>query len=188
MRHDAWSTNVGIHDLVIEVDLNFDGQNDILLFDGAHMNPMSTHDWFRRYELFLQVDGRLVHVPSFSNLCNPHLDVERQRIVTSALSFIFEEGIEGVKGRRGCSFGSRIYEFVGQELVMIGEADLDRRERLLINGVWQEFELCGERTADGWMLCNDYGEDDLMAYERIFGENPYWHLRIYHADPSTWHE
>ena len=187
IHHDPWDTDITVNNLVIEIDLTFDGYNDILLFDGNHLPPWQTHDWFRRYAMFTQRDGRFEYVPSFSNICVPHLDLYHRRIVTSAITTTRlgwdDEYVDT------CQFGSAIYEFINDEWILMGTLSWDHEERLLINGQWQERQLCGTRNAGSFELCKGFTEEDLQLYERIFGEHPYWRrIGAFHWDIATWYK
>ena len=62
MHHDGCDPTVTINDLVVEVDLTFDGRNDILLFErNQSMNTMAR---YRCYRLFLEGEDQLEYVPS----------------------------------------------------------------------------------------------------------------------------
>ena len=196
IRHEVTGPSVTIDDVVIEVDLTFNGQQDVLLFSGYHYGVATGNQYspsFRHYEMFLQREDGLEHIPSFANICSPHLDVENRRLMASGRRVRATWGIhEGRSG--GCTTGSRVYAFMNQEWNMVGELIIEpwgaHRERLLIGDRWQERELCvriGHEDEEN-VFCEGYGQDDFILYERIFGEHPYWHLRHFHGAPPSWHE
>ena len=194
LRHDVHSSSVTVNDLVIEADLTFNGQNDLVLFSGYQFGvPDSQAGYsFRQYELFLQRGGGLEHVPSFANICSPYLDRENERLM--ALGRMVRSPFN--QDERGCVPGTRVYEFISNEWNMVGELFTEagglRRERLLVDGVWQERELCMrvtfEEDDESRELCEDHNEDDIILYERIFGENPFWRRDLQPWNFPTWYE
>jgi len=170
-RNESYSLATTVYDVVREVDLNFDGQNDILLSRGIRMYMSCTR--FNLYHAFLQLDDQLVYMPSFSNICSPSFDFDRenQRILAARM-------VDGT-----CHHDGRMmYELIGHEWVLTGDLIIrnmveDRRyitERLMVNGQWQEWELCYKRrTSDGFELCEDT-EEQALLYERIYGEDSFW--------------
>ena len=187
LHHPSYPpTQPGIHRIVVEVDINFDGLNDVLLFQGAIGNSA-----WRNYYAYLQLDGALVEV-EFPG--NPWLDWERE-IVLSAY-------------RSGAAWHAwQEHVWVDNELVTVAILERDAREigvtpenlregyrliifteKLLVNDQWQERELC-IYMSDDWSyheVCNveDY---DVSLYQEIFGINPRWDQR-FHTGPATWHE
>jgi len=182
MRHDIRDSSVTVNDVVIEVDLNFDGRNDILLSRGISMT--TTCSRFRTYNAFLQMDDQLAYMPSFSTICSPYLDRENQRILA----------VQRV-GETCSHVGNRMYELIDHEWVLFRELVFgnrieDRRyvtERMMVNGQWQERELCYRRrhTGDRTELCED-NEHNALLYEQIFGEYSYWDFEWNHRIPAPW--
>ena len=176
LHHYSW--NAGIH-FVYEVDLNGDGQKDVLLLRGRDGNSA-----FRTYSAFLQSDNGLVEVSDFRLIRNPRICPTSRHLLASWRDTC-------------CIHGWEVYTFDGNEVVktkqLVRNAHNHGRvlwtERLLIDGQWQEHEVCmitddeiNDELSDE--LCpNDY---DPILYERIFGEDAYWNHRWAHLAESDW--
>jgi len=191
LHHPAYPpAQPGIHRIVVEVDINFDGLNDVLLFQGHIGNAA-----WRNYFAWLQTDNGLEEVALPGN---PWLDRARE-VVLSA-------------GRSGAAWHAwREDIWIDNQLMTVAELERDAweigvapedlregyrlvryTERLLVDGQWQVRELCVyHHMVDfgfwhGHEVC-DIDNYDAILYDRLFGENPYWDQR-FHAGPSTWDE
>ena len=173
LRHHSW--NAGINH-VIEVDLNGDGQKDVLLFHGAQGNSA-----WGQYSAFLQTDWGMIEVPEFNQIRNPRICPTSGHLLASWRDTC-------------CIHGWEVYTFIGNEVVMTeqlvrnahGHGDRELwTERLLIDGHWQEREVCFTDDEEwGDTLCPN--DNDPILYERIFGENAYWNHRWSHLADATW--
>ena len=181
-------------EVIAEVDVDFDGRNDVLLRRGGQQgggSPMT------EYVAYLQRDGYLEHSPSFSQIVNPVIDVENQIIFSSWNSFgnvarnryefvngefiatsylrsrstflvrwLFEETL--VDGqwqfRKVCMFGQ---EICGEELENSCE-DTVVTQQLLGSGQWYEANFC-QTNGD---------EFDITLLDRIQDEVPHWQTPV----------
>jgi len=154
---------------IMEVDVDFDGHSDLLIWLGAFGNQGAS-----MYDAFLQRDDEFVHTPSFANnIMNPMINYENQSI-----SAHWRSG--------AASHGRESHRFIDGEFVMV--ARLSRRgyarfltytESILINDQWQENLLCivnenEEIDSEYLEQCVANWHEDL--YHRIYDEHGYWHF------------
>jgi len=169
----SWGIN-RYHPLTIaEVDVDFDGRVDVIIWLGAFGNQGAG-----RYDAFLQRDNGFIR-SNFAEIMNPMINHENQLISAS--------------WRGGAAHhGNEFHRFVDGEFIMV--AQLERRgwarflrynERILVNGEWQESTSCivndGEDIDTEYLVqCEiDWNED---LYHRIYDESGYWHL----SNRGTW--
>lgn len=147
--------------LVVETDINFDGKNDILLWQGHFGVQGASH-----YSCYLASENGFSRCNDFSYIPNPNLDR-------------MSEVIMGCWRNSAASHGWSLYRFEDGDLkelaVLTHEPaeiiDSDHyimgwQEELLIDGHWQTCDL--HRTDDP-----DY---DIRSAQRLFGESSFWHL------------
>ena len=163
------SPHYTIHD-IYEIDLNFNGEMDIVLNHGYIHSGCSANV----YSGFIYQDGALHQV--FTQRCGFFLNFDQQLIGHPG-------GQSGIR---------RLYRFEGLELTHVGTLDflrLERREdhgnyyvqpeHLLIDGQWQESTICFFTPAEyghDWRRqepCDGYDED---LYRRIRGEGSIWNF------------
>jgi len=150
--------------MIIEIDVDFDGRNDVLLWhwdSGSFGHPHSS------FTAYLQRDGYFEENESFRSILNPYVNLENERIVG------------GTSGRYHRSRHHYYYidgEFIEmasltsrqQPANIDGSFDTIMIEERMVDGMMQTHHLC--MSSDG-EVCT---EDDREIYERIFGENGYW--------------
>ena len=153
-----------LNDLVSEVDLNFDGQMDVLIYHGYR----HTGCWDNVYSGFIQEGGRFVE--DFTRICRP---VTNQNL--------------GLLGTWCGPYGARLFSWYEGEFTQVGSLRTGnwRREehgtyeddiiRILVNGEWEEDRICWFTPTDdanGRRFCDE--DYDAAIYERIFGEHGLW--------------
>lgn len=149
-----------VYGLIHEGDANFDGQTDVLLFQGAFGTQGASF-----YTCYLLENGTFTHAPSFSDLRNPVLDTESQVIL-------------GTWRNNACSHSYFLSyytdgKFVTKEELVDGGYDSDGQKKYgitvleNINGEWVEqwhipeemefFTVPEEFTTEGshWALFTD---------------------------------
>ena len=161
------SPHYTIHD-IYEVDLNFNGEMDIVLNHGYIHSGCGANV----YTGFVYQDGQLHQ--DFTRECTIFINFDQQLIAQ-------------VGGGSGIT---RLYRFEGLELAHVGtlypilqESREDhgiyyvRTEHLLIDGQWQERTICFFSEYEGdWRNrtpCDGYDEE---LYQRIRGEDGIWNI------------
>jgi len=187
LRHDVLSQQVTVNDVVVEVDLNDDGYNDILLFYGyigGEIDGTRTEAG-RRYELFLQQNGRMENIVNFSTVSDPRISVENQWVLSSS--------------RTG--YGSvywRFYIWQDNEVIMLEQLDLIRDqfavEKSWIAGEWQEQRLCLLQHPE-FETCLDEGgvpATESSIFNKLIGEEAYqgwwWYRDHFWVESSDAHD
>ena len=153
---------------IIEVDVDFDGQPDLLIWLGAFGNQGAG-----RYDAFLQREDGFLHAPSFAQIMNPMVNHETRLISASWRASAAWHGME-------------THRFIEDDFVMISV--LSRRgyarflryeEERLINGEWQINSLC--IIDEGVEIDTEYleicaREENENLYHRIYDPAGYWHF------------
>lgn len=148
-------------------DVNFDGYKDVIIlntFAGAHANT-----WYDCW-LWDTETSSFVKSKSFSEICNPALDVGKKCIYSAG-------------GSGAAYWGGRIYKFIDGEFVLTNELDTNENglvERELVNG---KLEIVREVS---------FGEDQhILEREQEYYrkselwqlDNPHWYwIGGHHAD------
>jgi len=166
IRHD-WSQGAHLpplaSDLVLEIDVDFDGNNDLLVWRGRFGAQGSAS-----YDLYIQYDGNFIHIPSFADIPNPRIDPENQVIL-------------GSWRNSSASHGYGIYHFINDELIKIewlttGWDTLHDaiiwHDQILVDGEWQTRELI---VIDEIGSYADHVLEDCFDY--WFGER--WHQHFH---------
>lgn len=147
-------------DLVTEIDVDFDGANDLLLCLG-HFGAQGAV----AYKCWLTRDNALAYCPSFEEISNPALDPERKEVLSQWRNM-------------AVSHGYGIYRFLEDAFVMTERlteqpVNMDSEEivwswtdEILVDGEWQLRE---------YFTRNDYDDETLYA-EKIYGDTAYWDI------------
>lgn len=147
-------------DLVTEIDVDFDGANDLLLCLG-HFGAQGSV----AYKCWLTRDNVLVYYPSFTDISNPALDPERKEVLSQWRNM-------------AVSHGYGIYRFLDDAFVMTERlteqpADIASEEivwswtdEIFVDGAWQLRE---------YFTQNDY-DDETLYSEKIYGDTAYWDI------------
>jgi len=149
--------------VIMEVDVDFDGRNDLLLW---HWDSGSIGHPHASFTAYLQRDGYFEENESFRSIFNPAVDLENERIVGSTSS----------REHRS----THHYYYVDGEFIELaslithqqtahadGSFDTIITEERMVDGVVQTRHLCMSNEGEFCM------EDDRESYEQIFGDG-YW--------------
>lgn len=143
-------------DLVLETDVNFDGQNDILFCCG-HFGAQG----LVLYECYLNNENEFIACPSFSDIANPALDFENHVVLSSwrnwaaSHSFAKYYWIDGV-----CVESERLTE----EIQTVDGSEIwTWTDEIFTDGEWQIREYFTE---------NDYDKETL--HNKIYGTSSRW--------------
>lgn len=142
-------------DLVLEADVNFDGNNDVLLWLGHFGNQ-----GLIRYVCYLNTDDGLIECPSFSEIANPAVDMENRVILSSWRNW-------------AASHSYAMYYFIDDEYIEMerlteepvqtenGENIWTWTDEVFIDGNWIIREYFTEKDYDAEVIYRDkvYGED-----------------------------
>lgn len=189
IRREGSSEWITIYSLVAEYDFNFDGRNDVFF-------PPHSHNQSLPLTLFLNLDDRLWEVDEFParDTWGLYFDDERQLLLFRGFS---------ANGSHAQWHDWSFYTWVGNELILVEQLSLTQfyrrrriwSERRLVNGYWQESELCflnDDIYELEWRygeFCHGYyprsfgeyeywdGSHDREFYQRLFGDDAYWDLR-----------
>ena len=146
--------------MVLEVDVDFDGNNDVLIWLGRFGTQAAV-----RYACYLQRDRELEECPSFSYIPNPAVDAQGKVILScwrewaashSYAKFFFIDG-EFVEKER-----------LTEELKRTASGDdlWTWTDKVFEDGEWRIRE---------YFTANDYDKDTLYN-EKIYGETAYWDI------------
>ena len=146
-------------ELVTEIDVDFDGKNDVLFLLG-HFGTQGAVC----YNCYLQRGGDFVECPSFSSIPNPAVDADNEVILScwrnSAAShsyamFRFEGG-----------------EYIERERLTEESLRSDSNDYEWIWAWTDEIFVDGEWEIREYFTDMDYDFETL--YEKVHGENSYW--------------
>lgn len=146
-----------ISDLVLEKDVDFDGQNDILFCCGHFGNQ-----GLIRYSCYLNHVGCLTASPSFSEIANPALDADNQVVLSSwrnsaaSHSYAVYTWIDG-----DCVETERLTE----ELIQVDNGDSlwTWTDEIFSNGEWKLYEYFTE---------DDYDRETIQR--KLYGKDSKW--------------
>ena len=139
----------------LEYDVNFDGQLDVVLIGGRFGAQGSS-----AFDVYLQQEERLIHAPSFFEIPNPTVDIDRQIIF-------------GSNRNSAASHDYRIYRFVDGEFVMTEKLTIEWHlayeatvwhDEVLVEEQWQEREFIV--LEDEWFHPDEYWQDYWFGGER----------------------
>lgn len=143
------------------VDVDFDGNDDILVENGHYGAQYAT-----AYSCFLSRDGKYVYYPGFSDILNPAIDGESQKIL-------------GCWRNWAASHSYAMYSLVNDEFVMterLTEEPSSESGEEEIVWTWLIEEYAKGKVVNQHF----YSEKDYSAAqieEMIFAENSHWGLK-----------
>lgn len=154
---DAFPTPSG---MVIETDVNFDGNNDILIGLGHFGNQGAV-----LYKCYLSTDQGFLHCPSFSEILNPSVDYENQVVRSQWRD-------------SATSHGWSIFEYHKDEFIeterlieklMNDDEAVEQiwswRDEVFLEGEWQIREYFTQKDFDSKTIQN-----------KLYGADSYWGL------------
>lgn len=148
-----------IYNLILEIDVNFNGKKDTLLWLGHFGNQ-----GLLRYKCYLSTDTNLELFPSFSDIANPSIINETETI--------------GSNWRNSAtSHGWAYYKYIDDELVEVDRLTefLDYMEDETKRWNWRM-----ETNKNGEMVIMDEFNDQECSSEeidaKIYGEDSFWEL------------
>lgn len=148
-------------DMVWEKDVNFDGQNDVLIMLGHTGNQMA-----RICKCYLAEGDEFVHCPSFTGIFNPSVDEENQVIRSAWRNW-------------AASHGWGIYEFRDGEFIMT-----QRLTEEPVDAENIETDLFGwthEAYIDGeWQVVDSFSEaesDEDTIRQKLYSEDSIWQFQ-----------
>ena len=143
--------------LLKEIDVDFNGKNDILLWLGHFGNQ-----GYISYACYLNKGNDFIECPSFSDIRNPAVDAENHVILSSWRNW-------------AASHSYAIYYFIDGEYIEMerlteeqittenGEKIWTWTDEIFVNGNWQVREYFTEK---------DYDKETI--YEKVRGVNSHW--------------
>lgn len=169
-------------EMVVEADVNFDGNHDILICLGHFGNQGLV-----LYKCFLSTDTGFVLCPSFAEIANPSVDYAEQ-VVRS-------------QWRNGAaSHGWGIFKFINNEFIETerlteeavdyeaGEPIWSWKEEVFLEGEWQTRDYYTQKDSDSKTIQNRlYGPDsywglDQPKWNTLFNEGKMSDFSIYKED------
>lgn len=144
--------------MITEMDVNFDGKNDILVCLGHFGNQGSV-----AYKCFLATERGLIHCPSFTEIANPSVDDTNQVVLSQYRN-------------SATSHSWSVFEFIDHEFretqrlteKAIYQSDTliwSFQEEVFLDGEWQTREYFTEE---------DYDTETIQS--KLYGSESYWGL------------
>lgn len=147
--------------LVVETDVNFDGKNDILLWQGHFGAQGASY-----YSCYLAAENDFSPCTDFSYIPNPNLDRTSEIIM-------------GCWRNSAASHGWSLYRFEDGDLKELAVLTHEPAEIIDSNNYimgWQEELLIDGHLQTCDLLRTDDPDYDARSAQRLFGESSFWHL------------
>lgn len=145
--------------MVTEMDVNFDGANDILVCLGGFGVQGAV-----AYKCYLTMNDTFVHCPSFSDIVNPGIDVQRNCIWSSWRNSVISHGV-GI-------FYYEDNEFICTEKLTREYQLLENSSKEYTSHWTDEILVDGEWILREYFTEDEYDDDQLQ--EKLYSDSAYW--------------